>query len=68
MVEPRFSSRTESNSYNLYPIPCCLHKKFQEPVNITRGIYFGHLIPRADSLEKTLMKGMKAKGEGSSRG
>ena len=31
--------------------------------------YFGHLMQRADSLEKTLMLGkIKAKGEGGSRG
>ena len=31
--------------------------------------YFGHLIQRTDSLEKTLMLGkMKARGEGDNRG
>ena len=29
--------------------------------------YFGHLMPRADSLEKTLILG-KAEGEGDNRG
>ena len=30
--------------------------------------YFGYLMQRADSLEKTLILGKKAKGEGGSRG
>jgi len=30
--------------------------------------YFGHLMRRTDSLEKTLMLGMKAGGEGDDRG
>ena len=30
--------------------------------------YFGHLMPRANSLEKTLMLGKRAGGEGSDRG
>ena len=30
--------------------------------------YFGHLIRRTDSLEKTLMLGKKAGGEGDDRG
>ena len=30
--------------------------------------YFGHLMQRVNSLEKTLMLGKKAKGEGGSRG
>ena len=43
------------DSYHFVDIECILRKSTEEMLKLQ---YFGHLMHRADSLEKTLMRGM----------